>query len=328
MCEALFCKGKGKMELITIITPIYNAAKTLDRCIKSLINQTYKNIEIICVNDGSVDDSRDILETYAQKDSRIKVIHKEKNESSALARRTGFENSNGKFIVFVDSDDFIELDMLEKVYDYSVAGDFDIVFFGCFYYTKSSRQALIPDVVDTEKKDRIKNGIFGFGNSKMVCNKFVKREIYSKIRFAVRNFAEDVVASAQLLYYADRIGYDNTPYYHICWSDSSITRNTAYTLKRYKGRKANYEDIIDFCIEKFGNDLSIFQPELSERMAWIESKNPDGNLYTQNIRPAMIGLRQTFRALRKNGARYGWQRFKKGVSYYLFDRKVNRNSNN
>ena len=314
------------MDLVSIIIPVYNSSKTLKRCINSIINQTYKNIEIICVNDGSTDNSYAVLNEFAVKDSRVRVIHKEKNESSALARRTGFENSGGAYIIFVDSDDFIELDMIEKLYTCSVDGDFDIVCCGYYYYTKDSRKIITPDTIDIEKKDRLKYGIFGFGNAKMVWNKFVKREIYSKISFAVRNFAEDVVVSAQLFFYADRIGYYCMPLYHVCWSDGSITRNVSYSYKRYEGRKMNYEDIVRFCIEKFGDDLSIFQPELSERMAWLESKNPTGNFFIRNIRPAVIGLKQTYRTMRKKGLRISLQRFIKGVSYFLFDLKVNKKS--
>ena len=316
------------MALISIIIPVYNASKTLNRCIDSLINQTYKNIEIICVNDGSTDNSLEILYSYAQYDTRITIINKEKNESSALARRSGFEASKGNYITFVDSDDFIELDMIEKLYSCSISEDYDIVSCGYYYYKKSSRQPIKPDIVDSDKKDRLKYEIFGFGNSKMVWNKLVKRHIYSKITFAVRNFAEDVVICSQLLYYADKIGYCNSPLYHLCWSDSSITRNITYTIKRYEGRKANYEDIITFCKEKFGDNLNIFQPELNDRMAWLETKNPNSNFYTRNFIPVIIGLKHVFRMLKKNGIKYGYHKLKSGIDYYIFDKKANRKIQN
>ena len=98
-------------DLVSIIVPVYNSEKYLHRCIESIINQTYKNIEIILINDGSVDDSGKICDAYALSDKRIRVIHAE-NSGPAAARNVGIENSKGSFIFFVDSDDFIEADIL------------------------------------------------------------------------------------------------------------------------------------------------------------------------------------------------------------------------
>lgn len=102
------------MYKFSIIIPVYNSEKYLDRCILSCINQTYKNFEIILIDDGSSDNSLKICNKYKNIDNRINVIHN-KNEGVSIARNIGIENSEGKYIVFVDSDDFIEQDMLEKL---------------------------------------------------------------------------------------------------------------------------------------------------------------------------------------------------------------------
>lgn len=101
--------------LISIIVPIYNAEKFLKECIISLIQQSYKNLEIILINDGSKDSSGTICDDYAKKDKRIKVIHKQ-NEGVSIARNIGLDVARGKYIGFVDSDDICELDMFEKLY--------------------------------------------------------------------------------------------------------------------------------------------------------------------------------------------------------------------
>lgn len=102
-------------ELISIIVPVYQVEKYLTQCLDSILNQTYRNIEVILVNDGSTDKSGEICEDYAKKDNRITVIHQE-NKGSNLARSIGIENAHGEYIGFVDADDWIELDMYEELY--------------------------------------------------------------------------------------------------------------------------------------------------------------------------------------------------------------------
>lgn len=114
--------------LVSIIVPVYNVEKYLDRCLKSIISQTFINFELICVNDGSTDQSGDILDKYAKKDSRIVVIHKE-NGGLSSARNAAFPFVNGKFVCFVDSDDWLEHEALEE-YVSNMTEDVDIVISG------------------------------------------------------------------------------------------------------------------------------------------------------------------------------------------------------
>ena len=112
--------------LVSIIVPVYNTAQYLKRCINSIINQTYKNLEIICVNDGSTDGSELILDEFAAKDSRIRIIHKQNNGESS-ARNFGLKIMTGQYIGFVDCDDWIEADMYERLVSVAVEKDVDIV---------------------------------------------------------------------------------------------------------------------------------------------------------------------------------------------------------
>lgn len=102
--------------MISVIITIYNTESYLEQCLESVCNQTYKNIEIILIDDGSNDNCPKICDEYAQKDSRVIVVHK-KNEGAVRARKTGYEASHGKYISIIDSDDWLELDMLEKLYN-------------------------------------------------------------------------------------------------------------------------------------------------------------------------------------------------------------------
>ena len=110
---------------VSIIIPVFNTEKYLHICLDSLINQTLKEIEIICIDDGSTDHSLDILKDYAKKDARIKIISKE-NGGQAIARNIGIDNASGEYIGFVDSDDYVDLEMFEKLYDHAKFNDLDI----------------------------------------------------------------------------------------------------------------------------------------------------------------------------------------------------------
>lgn len=118
--------------LISIIVPIYNTEKYLVRCLDSLINQTYKNIEILCINDGSTDNSLNILNEYATKDKRIIVIN-QTNSGAATARNNGLDNATGQFLMFCDSDDYYEPDMCQKMINAILSYNVDLVMCDCKY---------------------------------------------------------------------------------------------------------------------------------------------------------------------------------------------------
>jgi len=119
--------------LVSVIVPVYNVEKYLKECLNSLTNQTLKQIEIVCVNDGSPDNSLGIIEDYAQKDNRITVVSR-KNGGLSAARNSGIENAKGKYIYFLDSDDFITENALEKLYTLSEKENLDILYFGVENY--------------------------------------------------------------------------------------------------------------------------------------------------------------------------------------------------
>lgn len=118
-----------KQPYFSIIVPIYNTEKYIERCVNSILNQRIPDFEIILVDDGSKDNSGTICDNLAQKDRRIKVIHKE-NAGLGMARNTGVENANGDYVLFVDSDDYISADILYDLSSEIKNGQFDVVFFG------------------------------------------------------------------------------------------------------------------------------------------------------------------------------------------------------
>lgn len=118
------------MPQISVIVPVYKTEKYLDRCVKSILSQTYSNIELILVDDGSPDKCPEMCDQYALEDSRVRVVH-EKNSGVSVARNTGLNIASGNYITFVDSDDYIEPDMYEKMMDKAVSYDCDVVMCDC-----------------------------------------------------------------------------------------------------------------------------------------------------------------------------------------------------
>lgn len=144
--------------LISIIIPVYNTSKYLEKCINSLVNQTYKNIELIFVNDGSTDDSLEILNKYANTDKRIKVIS-QKNKGLSQARNTGLSCAAGDYIMFLDSDDWIDTAACKKAVETASEYNADIVMWSYIreYENKSKTTLLFDDKIKTWNKNNISN---------------------------------------------------------------------------------------------------------------------------------------------------------------------------
>ena len=136
--------------LISIVLPIYNVEKYLNRCMNSVVNQTYPNLEIIMVDDGSTDSSGILCEQWKEKDDRIVVVHK-KNEGLGLARNTGIEYARGEYIFFFDSDDYIELNTVESLYCAAKENHSDIVTFG--FRTMDSDGKIVSETVPSIEKN-------------------------------------------------------------------------------------------------------------------------------------------------------------------------------
>ena len=121
------------MTKVSIVVPVYNVEKYLEQCLESIVNQTLKDIEIICVDDGSTDKSGEILDKYAADDARVKVIHK-KNSGYGNSMNIGFDAAQGEYIGIIESDDYAELNMFESLYDCAVENRLDVLKSEYFYY--------------------------------------------------------------------------------------------------------------------------------------------------------------------------------------------------
>ena len=181
--------------LISVIVPVYNVEKYLKKCIQSIINQTYKNLEIILVDDGSSDNSGKICDEFAQKDNRIKVIHKT-NGGLSDARNAGLDVMSGEWVSFVDSDDFVSpyyienLHYLVNKYDVDMAITSFVRFFN--ENTKlSSNKISNQEVLIHNPDEAIKNMLYGKYYSVSACFKIYKKDLFYNNRFTKGKIYED-----------------------------------------------------------------------------------------------------------------------------------------
>ena len=241
------------MPIISIVVPIYNQEKYLEKCINSLLVQTYTELEIILVDDGSTDKSGAICDVFAQKDSRIKVIHKE-NGGLSDARNAGIDIARGEYIGFVDSDDYVAENIYEKMYNVLAENNADMVVCNCALI--DSNNQLIE-----EKKyqfiDQICSGM-EIINGKFITeesyfltvvawNKLLRKEIFSVLRYPRGRYHEDEFIFHELYSQAARVICIDDKLYFYRQAEGTITdsKNVWYRLDRVE---AMYERI-KYCLE-------------------------------------------------------------------------------
>ena len=209
--------------LVSVIIPIYNVEKYLNKCIESVVNQTYKNLEIILIDDESPDSCPEKCDEWSKKDARIKVIHK-KNGGLSAARNDGMRLATGKYIGFVDSDDIISPHMIEDLMNLIVDNSSDIVCcdFSKFFegmkveYTRYSTMQSInqQEALRLLLSEKITNHL---------CNKLFKRELFENIEFPVGRKYEDIGVMYKLILVSNKIVICNGKYYGYTIRNTSIT---------------------------------------------------------------------------------------------------------
>ncbi len=212
------------MKKISITVPIYNAEKYLEKCVDSIIAQTYKDVEIILVNDGSVDSSGAICDEYSKRDSRIKVIHKE-NGGLSSARNAGLDVASGEYVSFVDSDDWIENDMIETLYNACASNGAEIACGGRYdVYPKSTIVGLCPQKTECITVQEMIKKLFASTECDCsVCDKLFKRSLFNEIRFPLGQINEDEAIFYNLLTNVNQVSMVNKPLYNYFHRASSIS---------------------------------------------------------------------------------------------------------
>lgn len=212
--------------LISIIVPVYNTNRNLEKCVNSLINQTYNNLQIILINDGSTDSSLQICQHYAQQDCRVLVLDKD-NGGVSSARNLGIENAAGDYISFVDSDDWLELHTYEYLIYKILEHNTDAAMFEYFIDYNDGRSI----IHEHTGFDEIISGEQAIMATISPVNRFAWSKLFAKylikdIRFDCRiAIGEDTLFSCMVLRNAKRVYYSNTPLYHYLQSCNSTTRS-------------------------------------------------------------------------------------------------------
>lgn len=251
--------------LITVIVPVYKAEAYLEKCVNSIKNQTYKNLEIILVDDGSPDNCGAMCDRYALEDSRIRVFHKE-NGGQSSARNLGLDNATGEYIGFVDSDDWIEPNMYEHLYELifknnaqiAVCGlqcdyiDGKIVYFNQQYPAHKNIQ--IFSKIDALRELTISRKI-----TNSPCDKLFSRYIFENIRMREGTVYEDFEIMPSCIEKAEVIVYDPIPLYHYIMTQNSTTRGTI-SSKRFSEAeisrniiehyKSNYPELYNYVLAR------------------------------------------------------------------------------
>ena len=219
---------------LSIVIPVYNTSKYLPKCLDSLTKQTLDKIEFIFVDDGSTDNSTEIITKYMEKDKRIKLLKKE-NGGAATARNYGIKKATGEYIAFADSDDYVDKDMYKIMYDRAKKDDLDIVL--CNYYLVYGDKEVINEnkITTLEEKDISSNEYILITPSP--CNKIVKKSYLDKSKFYFPEgmMYEDLASIPLLGLYNPKVVYINKCLYYYVQSDNSVMRTSLY--------KTKYEDL-------------------------------------------------------------------------------------
>lgn len=242
---------------ISIIIPVYNVEKYISRCLDSVINQTLKEIEIIVVNDDTKDNSLEIINNYAKKDSRI-LVYSKKNEGLGLTRNYGIDKAHGKYIAFLDSDDYVDLDFYEKLYEDAEKKDADATFTNIKLYTQDGKiiqndkmafksscvqaKKYMYNLLHVEDKEEYGKNYMGMCVWRSIYRKSIIND--NNIRFSSeREFiSEDILFNIDFCMNSKKISFIDGTYYYYCFNGNSLTKT--YKVDRFDKDIILYKELI------------------------------------------------------------------------------------
>ena len=283
--------------LISIIVPVYNVENFIEKCATTLFEQDYDNIEYIFVNDctpdGSIGVLKKIIEKYPNRKNSIKIINKEKNEGSFKARQTGLKNANGEYIIQIDSDDWVECDMISSSISKLLLENSDIVIFD-FYEELKNRSRIKSFNIPSNKFDLLNSFTIKPGYMNYIWNKLIKKDLYDEIVFDDYkiNMYEDLYVVFKLCFNVKRISILNKPLYHYNRKNTQSITNS-YKIDYFYDRvrvvdsiiiflKNNnadkkYKDLINF-YKLYSKLVLILHPNIRNEKLWQDTY-PEANEY-------------------------------------------------
>lgn len=239
--------------LISVIVPVYNVQAYLENCVNSLLEQTYQNLEIILINDGSADDSGVLCDWLAQRDNRVRVIH-QRNQGVSVTRNNGISCANGEYLVFVDSDDTVDVQYVQALYRGVVEHDADLVI--CGYrrcYPKFNKDVCVEKdfcVCDISKNEQVITQLYTGALLNSPWNKIYKKNLITKYFDSSLAMGEDLVFNLQYLRNVGKIRVISSVLYHyIIRTNSAVT---TYKMNRMSNVVQVNQCLLTFYDEVFG----------------------------------------------------------------------------
>ena len=285
--------------LVSIVVPVYNVKQYLKRCVESLINQTYKNIQIVLVDDGSTDGSSELCDRLSKVDKRIEVIHK-KNGGLSDTRNHGIKKIKGKYVYFLDSDDFIEKDAIEIMLFEIIDKNLDIVCTNRILFWDNKKEKIKykqekETLIFSSKEAIIEMNKYTYID--MSASKMFKSDIFNNFEFPIGKLSEDMFIMYRIFDSVDRIGYISKPLLHYYQRAGSISKNS----------KINY-DFIDASYEQ---------------MQFISKKYPELEAFMKGT--YMVANLTSYNAVKGNGANVSKNDLsiiKKNIKKYYFKKNI------
>lgn len=241
---------------ISVIVPIYNAEKYIHRCLDSILAQTYKNFELILINDGSIDNSGKICDEYSQRDNRIKVIHKN-NGGVASARQCGIENAKGEYTIHVDPDDWVESNMLEELYNKAIKEKADVVVCD-FYVEEKDKTTYRKEKISGEKTENFLQNILLHKLHGSLCNKLIKLACYKDFNISFvenLNTSEDYLICVKIFMNNINTVYLNKAFYHYDQYSNSNSITHEYNIKTFRMHQQLLVELENILNNKYGTIL-------------------------------------------------------------------------
>ncbi len=288
------------MPKISIIVPVYNCEKYISNCINSILEQSFKDFELILVDDGSSDRSFEICESFAKKDNRVRAIH-QPNSGVSRARNRGLDEAQGEYIGFVDGDDCIDKEMYEQLYKNLADNNADISICGIVNYfikkdgtTEKIRQSQIDGFWIFSGEQALKEALQSRLYSVNPVNKLFKRKLFDNLRYPEGKISEDAFLIPIVVFKACKVVYDSKPMYYYLRRENSITTS-------------NFSDNDWDVVEAYENHLNMVSekvPNLKKvakfRYLWAYTYVIDKIMLSENSENYLKDFNKAFDFIKKN----------------------------
>lgn len=289
-------------ELITVVVPIYNVENYIEKCLHSILEQSYNNLEILIIDDGSTDKSIELCEKLLKKDGRIKIFHKE-NSGPADTRNYGISKANGKYIMFIDSDDYIQKDLIEVLYENLIRYNVSISSCGYIKVINDNKPKNIisknnrKDIILETEKDKIQELLLEKITGNYVWNKLYTKELFNDIKFKYGIKFEDMEIMYRLFMKADKISLTNyNGYFYRQRSNnimSTLDENAVIDLynvtnERYEYIKDNIPELQDENITRrvytIYRYFALLARKQNKEMYYSEMMQKEKDFYNKNFK--------------------------------------------